>query len=168
MTAFRLQFDPALIGELAARFGYEDDAATQTAGRAAGARGHYTRDEFLLVCAWKTARSKPKVALNGETAVQAATATALSARDEGTRMEALTSLEGVGVPTASVLLHFAFPDDYPILDRRALESLGCRARTTYPIGFWLDYLTACRELAARHGVSLRTLDKALWQHSKER
>jgi hypothetical protein len=38
----------------------------------------------------------------------------------------------------------------------------------YPVSFWLEYLSACRELARRHGISIRTLDKALWQHSKER
>jgi hypothetical protein len=82
-------------------------------------------------------------------------------------MDALVALEGVGVPTASALLFFAFPNDYPILDVRALESLGVRGRTQYPVSFWLDYLGACRGLARRHGVHLRTLDKALWQYSKE-
>ena len=83
-------------------------------------------------------------------------------------MTELLQLEGVGVPTASTLLHFVFPADYPILDVRALDSLGGRARSVYPVSFWLDYLAACRELADRHGVDLRTLDKALWQYSKER
>ena len=83
-------------------------------------------------------------------------------------MEALLELAGVGVPTASTLLFFAFPDDYPILDVRALESLGVRPRSQYRISFWLDYLGVCRELASRHSVGIRTLDKALWQHSKER
>jgi hypothetical protein len=36
------------------------------------------------------------------------------------------------------------------------------------VSFWLEYLFFCRELARRCGVSIRTLDKALWQHSKER
>jgi hypothetical protein len=71
------------------------------------------------------------------------------------------------MPTASVLLHFAMPDRYPILDVRALDSLGVTGRSTYPPAFWLGYLDACRSLAAEHGVSLRTLDKALWQYSKE-
>jgi hypothetical protein len=83
-------------------------------------------------------------------------------------MEALLALDGVGVPTASALLHFAFPDEYPILDERALESLGVEARTQYPVSFWLGYLDACRALAREHAVHIRTLDKALWQHSKER
>jgi lambda repressor-like predicted transcriptional regulator len=36
------------------------------------------------------------------------------------------------------------------------------------LSFWLGYLDTCRELSQQAGVSLRTLDKALWQHSKER
>ena len=71
------------------------------------------------------------------------------------------------MPTASTLLHFAFPDAYPILDRRAVHALGQRPRSTYAVAFWLDYLDACRTLAGQHGVSLRTLDKALWQWSKD-
>ncbi|HUJ33820.1 MAG TPA: hypothetical protein VLW51_01330 [Solirubrobacteraceae bacterium] len=119
------------------------------------------------MCAWKTVRSRPKVAANPEAAVVDATGRALAAGDEATRIAALLELEGVGVPTASALLYFAFPEDYPILDVRALESLGVGPRSTYPVSFWLEYLAACRELARSAGVSLRTLDKALWQYSKE-
>ena len=96
------------------------------------------------------------------------TGRALAATDESGRITPLLKLHGVGVPTASTLLYFAFPDDYPILDVRALESLGVKPRSVYPVSFWLDYLGACRDLARRYGVSIRTLDKALWQHSKER
>jgi hypothetical protein len=64
-------------------------------------------------------------------------------------------------------LYVAFPQEYPILDVRALESLGVKGRSTYPLSFWLAYLEACRTIARQAGVSLRTLDKALWQRSKE-
>lgn len=119
------------------------------------------------MCAWKTVRSRPKVAANSEAAIVDATGRAFAAGDEATRIAALLELEGVGVPTASTLLYFAFPDDYPILDVRALESLGVKSRSTYPVNFWLEYLDACRELSRRTGVTLRTLDKALWQYSKD-
>lgn len=84
------------------------------------------------------------------------------------RASALLELAGVGVPTASTLLYFVFPADYPILDVRALESLGIKPRSAYPVAFWLEYLSTCRTLARRARVDIRTLDKALWQHSKER
>ncbi len=168
MPTFKLQFPASESEALASRFGYADDARLLAPGAAARARGHYTREEFIAVCAWKTPRSKPKVASNSEAAVIEATRRALTTADEETRMSALLQLAGVGVPTASVLLYFAFPDDYPILDVRALESLGVKPRSQYPVSFWLAYLSCCRELARSCGVSIRTLDKALWQHSRER
>jgi hypothetical protein len=168
-SAFQLQFPASEIPVLAARFPALDDGATHRLGAAARARGYYRRAEFLVVCAWKTPRSRPKVQANSPRAIRAATTIALSpASSEQTRMEALTSLEGVGVPTASTLLYVAFPADYPILDVRALHALGHKPRSVYPTSYWLAYLEACRGLAAEHGVSLRTLDKALWQWSKER
>jgi hypothetical protein len=168
MPNFEIQFALEEVGELASRFGYVDDDRLLRAGARARTRGHYTRPEFIAVCAWKTSRSKPKIASNTAAAVRSATGRALEAGGEEARIGALLELAGVGVPTASTLLYFAFPDDYPILDVRALESLGVKPRSSYPVNFWLDYLHACRELARRGGVSIRTLDKALWQHSKER
>lgn len=168
MPTFELQFPAGEIDALASRFGYTDDARLLEAGDAARARGHYTREEFIEVCAWKTTRSRSKVAGNAEAAVVEATRRSFTAADEETRMNALLELAGVGVPTASTLLYIAFPHDYPILDVRALESLGVKPRSQYPVNFWLAYLSFCRELARSCAVSIRTLDKALWQHSKER
>jgi hypothetical protein len=168
MPDFKLQFAAKEIEALAERFGPSGDTRLLVVGAAVRARGYYTRQEFIEVCAWKTVRSGPKVARNGIAAVRATTRAALAARDEAMRMTTLLKLEGVGVPTASTLLYCAFPDDYPILDVRALESLGVTPRSQYPVSFWLEYLDVCRRLARTHGVSIRTLDKALWQHSKER
>jgi len=36
------------------------------------------------------------------------------------------------------------------------------------INFYLNYLGECRRLAEANNVDLRTLDRALWQWSKER
>jgi hypothetical protein len=165
---FQLQFPPEEIKPLASRFPASDESRSRAIGEAVRARGHYTRDEFIEVCAWKTPRSRPRVVANSEATVVGATGRALAASDEAIRFVTLLELDGVGAPTASTLLYIAFPHDYPILDVRALESLGVSSRPTYSVSFWLAYLEACRILARQTGVSLRTLDKALWQHSKER
>jgi hypothetical protein len=166
---FALQFPASEILALAERFGYQDDPRVRAAGAAAAARGYYRRAEFLLVCAWKSVRSRPLVQANTPAAVRAATFAALGTDvADAARMEALLRLEGVGLPTASTLLHFAFPADFPILDVRVLEALGQPPRSGYTVAYWVAYAEACRALAAEHGVSLRTLDKALWQWSKER
>jgi hypothetical protein len=161
----QLQFDPAEIRSLAARFPTGDDSRVAALGAGAARRGYYTRGEFLALCGWKSPRSRPLVARNSRAAVTRATRRALAGTEQE-RIEALLSLRGVGFPTASVLLHFADPAAYPILDVRALEALGV-TRSSYTIPFWLEYLATCRALAAAHGVSLRTLDKALWQYSKD-
>ena len=165
---FHLQFDPTELEQLATRYSYPNDSDASAAGASASARGYYTADELATVCAWKTPRSKPLVAGNSAAEIEEVTRLALSdSTPERERMEALMSLRGVSVPTASALLHFADPAVYPILDYRALESLGLKGRSTYSTRFWLRYLDVCRGLAHDHGVSVRTLDKALWQHSKE-
>jgi predicted enzyme related to lactoylglutathione lyase len=80
------------------------------------------------VCRWKTPRSGPLVATNSAAEVETATRTALgTASMERERTDALRSLAGVDFPTASVLLHLAYPERYPILDKRALHALGVRA-----------------------------------------
>lgn len=64
-----------------------------------------------------------------------------------------------------MILHFEFPDEYPILDFRAFWSLGWEQPSDYSFKFWTDYCARLRELAKAHGVDLHTLDKALWQYS---
>ena len=166
---FEMLLNPAEIEVIADRYQYQRDTwRAEQAGSAACQRGYFELAELLEVCAWKTGRTTSRVESNSSPAVQAVTKRALATDDEAERMAALLELNGVGVPTASAILHFAFPDRYPILDVRALESLGYESsRTTYSVAFWLRYLGTCRALAKEHSVSIRTLDKALWQYSTE-
>lgn len=168
VPSFELQFNPSEIRDLADRYAYADDAKIRTAGMRAASRGYYSQHEFLEVCTWKARRARPKFAANLAGEIKDATRRAFRASVEEERTEALLTLRGVGIPVASTLLHFGFPEDYPILDVRALEALGCRSRSEYPVSFWLSYLETCRNLASSHGVDIRTLDKALWQWSKDR
>jgi hypothetical protein len=168
MPTFELQFPIEQVSEYAARYAYGDDAKVVAIGRAARERGHYTRDEFLAVCRWKTSRSAPLVALNSADSIEATTRVALSENStERERIEALRSLRGVDWATASVFMHLAYPERYPILDKRALQALGARAPTAYRFRFWKAYVNACVSLAQQCGVDGRTFDQALWQWSKE-
>jgi hypothetical protein len=130
-------------------------------------RGYFLRDEFLLLCHWKTPRSKPRVASNQADYIEAVTRTALSTSSERLRIEVLTLLNSVSWPTASVVLHYCHAEPYPILNVRALWSLGVDANTIpYDFGFWSAYTLFCRKLAKEAGVTMRELDRALWQYSK--
>lgn len=83
-------------------------------------------------------------------------------------MKTLLILDGVAMPVASVILHFAFPDKYSILDFRAIWALGWEQPNKYTYDFWIRYCNQVKKLADGLGVSIRTIDKALWQYSKEK
>ena len=95
------------------------------------------------------------------------TAYSLSAKSEQARLWCLRGISGVSFPLASVILHFAFPERYPILDFRALWSLGWPEPSSYTFEFWNRYCTRIREIANAFNLPLRTIDKALWQYSSE-
>jgi len=166
---FKLQFDQKEISYWSKRYPVADDYQVEKIiAPQVRNRGYFTKPDLLTMCHWKTPRSKPMVERNLEGFIKTITRTALSTPDEHFRIEVLTLLSGVSWSTASVLLHFGFPDTYPILDYRALWSLGIEVSPAfYNFGFWWQYTQFCKQLAAKTGVTMRELDRALWQYSKE-
>lgn len=168
MSRFQLQFPIERVCDYAQRYAYDDDAEVLAIGRSARERCYYTFDEFATVCRWKSHRTASHVAKNTRESVEAATRVGLGKGSiERERMRALVGLHGVARPTASVLLHLAYPERYPILDWRALQALGVRRAPSYSFRFWEAYVSAWLALVEQAGVDGRTLDRALWQWSKE-
>jgi hypothetical protein len=166
---FNLRFPASDIETWAARYAYATDEplVAELAPRARE-RGYLTYDEFLAVCRWKTRRSASRCRSNDPALVEEATRAALSAKHERLKVGALLVLSGVQWPTASVILHFCDRGKYPILDYRALWSLGYKKPPTYTFPFWAAYCEFTRKFAKRARVSMRRLDQALWQFSKEK
>lgn len=131
------------------------------------ARGYLTSKEFLAVVKWKSAQVVKHARSNPDQLVEEITRFALSAESEQARIQILTVLSGVSWPMASVILHFYHRDIYPILDFRALWSLGIDLPTDYKHPFWWAYVERCRELVKQTRLSARTVDRGLWQFSKE-
>jgi hypothetical protein len=139
-------------------------------GLTAGARrrGSLTRREFMVLGDWKTPRSRPRRAANSEALVREATRLALGAKSDELKIGILRMLQGVDWPTASVILHFCDRGAYPILDVRALWSAGLGTPLPpYTTRLWIDFVAFTRELARGSRCSMREIDRALWQYSKE-
>jgi hypothetical protein len=80
---------------------------------------------------------------------------------------ACTSLKGIGPATGSVFLMAQSPENYTVIDIRALKSV--RGLDRLPSGpadarveHWGPYLTACRKIAEETGLSLRVVDRAMY------
>ena len=166
--SFQLQFAPNQIRELSERYSYrlEDEEAMASGKRIA--RGEYTRRNLQAIFEWKTGgRGKSRLQVNTDEEIEDALRTAVEAKAERTAVSVLSGLYGVEIPVASAVLTAIAPDRYTIIDYRALEALG-ETRTWHTIDSYLAYLVCCRKLARENGVTLRDLDRALWQWSAER
>ena len=167
-VTFQLQFPVVMIEHWARRYVYPGEEEIETVvGPAARAQGFLTRNQFLRICEWKTQRSKSRCEKNTENDVREVTRLALASESERIKIGVLRLLHGVEWPTASVILHFCDARPYPILDFRALWSLGIARPLIYTERFWQDYTAYVRQLSATTGHSMRTIDRALWQYSKE-
>jgi hypothetical protein len=168
MHTFTLRFDGRHIRALSRRFGPEEETSVdREIGPRVRETGVYSKADFLAVCRWKSPRSQPLCRSNSEEFVEAVTRAALSSDCEQFRVEVLMLLRGVNWPTASALLHFGSVDPYPVMDWRAIWSVGIDPLPAYAFPLWSGYTDYCRALARRHRVTMRELDRALWQYSKE-
>lgn len=170
---FELRFDPYEIDALAQKYvrempDNERVIADQIAPRVRQ-QGYLDKDVFLFVCEWKTPRHRQRYASNDELFSREVTTQALSvSQSEEMRIKVLRILDGVDWPVASVILHWFHKDPYPLLDYRALESLGvCPDSNSYNFEIWQQYTSCCRKLARDASTDMRTLDRAMWQFSKD-
>jgi hypothetical protein len=131
------------------------------------ALGYLTKSDFLDICLWKSPRPMKYYKDNSKAFIEHVSRIAFSTTNDRLRMEILTLLHGIGWPVASAILHVGHRDPYPILDRRALWSLGVGVPAKYDFRFWQSYTEYCRQLAKQCGTRMRDLDRALWQYSKE-
>jgi hypothetical protein len=167
---FKLRFPLDQIPKWSAAYSYDgSDARFLSEVRpAVQKRGYLTATEFRDICYWKTPRSQSRCAQNTADEIRVLSQAALASTEESLKMDLLRLLHGVEWPTASTLLHFCDRRPYPILDYRALWSLGYLRPPHYTMQFWLSYVGYVRGLSRRTGYPIRTVDRALWQYSKAR
>ena len=154
------------ILEYSKRFAFVGDEVLTARLQKAVDRGHMIRDDLIEVAKWKWrgGRTRQLCGENTEAEVCEISKVSFAAKCERLRIGVLLALSGVQWPMASVILHFSYPDSYPIWDVRVMKSVG--GTTGYTFESWIQYVDLCRKTAIEHNISLRTLDKALWAHDK--
>lgn len=129
------------------------------------AQGSVDLDDVCAIVRWKAPRSVHWLPARSDDHVISALsrATATESNDED-RLDALLEIRGVGIPVASAVLTCLDPNRFTVIDVRALDSLGRKppAANQYR-KLYLQYLAFCRREAARLGIRLRVLDRALWK-----
>ena len=122
----KIKFRMDEIQYWASRYIYPyEDLANKISERIRGAE-FIEKDDFFALCKWKSPRSINHCMKNTPDLIKEVSMMAFHTNNEHLRIKIFTLLEGVSWPTASVLLHFGHKDPYPIMDFRALWSLGTR------------------------------------------
>ena len=125
------------------------------------------KEKFVRLGKWKSKRPTKRYESNDDSLIRDITKFSFLTKNEEARIKSLLVLSGVSWPVASVILHFTFPNNYPILDFRALQSLGIEKPKNYNFNFWQKYCGRVREIAKNVQEDIRTVDKALWAYSQE-
>jgi len=127
------------------------------------------KDELIKIADWKApGRIRHLCDKNEREEIKNITRKALAVNtDHRARTDHLLKLHGVRYPMASVILHFAFPHEYPILDRRAIWSLRGEKQLKDSFKDWDKYCKKILDIVKSTGCKIREIDKALWQYSRE-
>ena len=127
-------------------------------------RGHMTADDLRATAYWKCRgnRLASRLDENAPEDVEEITRVSFATTNERLRIGAMRALHGVDWPVASVILHFAFPDRYPILDVHVMHAIDGPSERSFDS--WTRVANFCRNQAAKYGVTMRELDRALWTH----
>lgn len=156
------------LREYASRYSYPAEASVEALVPVVKERGYLLKSELQTVGEWKSARIRPRLAKNSDGLVKETTRLALATGEPRLAAHILMALDGVALPVASTILHWFHSDPFPILDFRAVWSLGIPEPKSYSWSFWEEYVTLTRALAKEWNTNMRTLDRALWQYSFER
>jgi len=126
--------------------------------------------ELIKIGMWKSKRPKRHYESeeNDDLTVQEITKFSFRTKSEKARIKSLLALKGVSWPVASTILHYAFPDVYPIMDFRVLHSLwDLKPPIRYDFRLWERYCNKIRTIAKKYRLPIRTVEKALWKYDKE-
>jgi hypothetical protein len=131
--------------------------------------GTLSQQTFLKIIEWKAARVKGKLSTNYaeySTAIKAA----YHANGIATKVQVLVQLDGIGVPVASTILHFMFPNEIPINDYRTVEILHAAGLVNHlsPDQKRLPQFVAAILLIRSRcpQFTLRQIDRALFAYHK--
>jgi hypothetical protein len=128
-----------------------------------------TDQTFIRILDWKSPRVKGIVRLNEFGVYEKGIRAAYDAKEDK-KLEALPQLYGIGAPVASTILHFMYPDAFPIIDVRTVETLYRAGRIKHHSTDASRYATFRSEmleiLKEVSPFTLREIDRALFAYHK--
>lgn len=130
--------------------------------------GDISEETFIQIINWKTPRVKGIIRSHPFDYYDEGIKRAIKS-PENEKIKILDDLHGIGVPIASTILHFIYPDTFPIMDIRvtlALVEFGYLAVKARSPENYEKFRSIMVELVKESNCSMRELDKALFAYHK--
>ena len=132
--------------------------------------GCISEQTFIRLINWKSPRIRPIFEKRGYEEYRLAIKKCLAA-EEHDKMAILDEAYGIGAPVASTILHFIYPDRFPIIDFRTAEALyhfGLIESPRVSAKGYVAFRDAILDIRKRHDRwSLRQIDMALFAYDKK-
>jgi len=124
---------------------------------------------FIRILNWKSPRVKGIVRLNEFSVYEKGISAAYSA-EENEKLKILIRLYGIGTPVGSTILHFIYPNSFPIIDIRTAETLyyACRIKSkSTDFSHYASFRSGMLKIAKENpSFTLREIDRALSAYHK--
>lgn len=129
--------------------------------------GHLEKPLFIRLGRWKSPRIQHHLETNLAERVRTVTHDAFAAKGKKAPVQEMRKLKGVATRTATAMLHWMRPTEFPILDFRVVAALGWDAPDDWEdLAFYVSFAEHVVDLANDLSVNLRTIDRALWAMDK--
>ena len=128
------------------------------------------KDTFEKILRWKSPRLTGIVRLDKyETEYKPKIEKCIQDEDSHAKLDRLLLLHGIAVPTATTILHFIYPNDFPIMDIRTAKTLvhfnKLKAEYRSKENYW-NFCRALIDIKNTTRKQLRTIDRALFSYHK--
>jgi len=132
-------------------------------------KGTISKATFIRILNWKSPRVKGIVRLNEFNVYERGVSAAYSA-EENEKLKTLIRLRGIGPPVGSTILHFIYPNSFPIIDIRTAETLyyagRIKSKSTY-FSHYASFRSEMLKIAKENpSFTLREIDRALSAYHK--
>jgi len=134
-------------------------------------RGYFTKKEFLKMAKWKSPRPKRWYLSNSEDEIIKISKKVFSTNYDKRRIELLTRLKGVRIPTASAILMLTDPQNYGVIDIRVWQVLYLYGSVkvnpsgkNFQFNNWYNYLMKIRYFAGKFKVKARDIERTLFSY----
>jgi hypothetical protein len=132
-------------------------------------KGTISKQTFIRILNWKSPRVKGIVRLDEFGVYEKGISGAYSA-EEIEKLKKLILLHGIGTPVGSTILHFIYPNTFPIIDIRTAETLyyACRIKSkSTDFSHYASFRSEMLKIAKENPrFTLREVDRALSAYHK--